>query len=121
MVLDELARRRSNGAESCDRDGRLAAAGTVDAALLAELLAAPALAAPPPRSFGQRAVRCRLLRRPAGAREPPGDERAWCDLFATVTELTVQAVAMAYRRFVLPVAGRVRGRGRAAAARAIAR
>ena len=30
MVLDELARRRSGGRESCDRDGRLAAAGAVD-------------------------------------------------------------------------------------------
>ena len=35
MILDELARRRSGGVESCDRDGRLAAAGRVDAALLA--------------------------------------------------------------------------------------
>ena len=101
MVLDELARRRSNGAESCDRDGRLAAAGTVDVALLRELLAAPALAAAPPRSFGSEqygAAFCDALL----ARRPPSDERAWCDLFATVTELTVQAVAMAYRRFVLP-------------------
>ena len=39
MVLDELARRRSGGAEGCDRDGALAAGGTVDAGLLAELLA----------------------------------------------------------------------------------
>ena len=53
MVLDELARRRSGGAESCDRDGRLAAAGRVDAALLADLLAEPALRRPPPRSFGR--------------------------------------------------------------------
>ena len=52
MVLDELARRRSAGRESCDRDGRLAAAGRVDAVLLAELLAEPALNAPPPRSLG---------------------------------------------------------------------
>ena len=44
MVLDELARRRSAGKESCDRDGRLAAAGLVDPALLTELLADPALA-----------------------------------------------------------------------------
>ena len=53
MVLDELARRRSAGRESCDRDGRLAAAGRVDPGLLAELLAEPALNAPPPRSLGR--------------------------------------------------------------------
>jgi anhydro-N-acetylmuramic acid kinase len=101
MVLDELARRRSAGAESCDRDGRLAAAGTVDAALLAELLAAPALAAPPPRSFGSEQYGggfCDALL----ARRPPRDAQAWCDLFATMTELTVQAVAQSYRRYVLP-------------------
>ncbi len=102
MVLDELARRRSGGAESCDRDGRLAAAGTVDAGLLAELLAAPELAAPPPRSLGQEqygATFCDALL----ARSPPRGEQDWRDLFATLTELTVRAVAEAYRRHVAPV------------------
>jgi anhydro-N-acetylmuramic acid kinase len=102
MVLDGLARRRSGGAESCDRDGRLAAAGTVDPALLAELLAEPALLASPPRSLGReqygREFSDALL-----ARRPPHFEHDWCDLFATLTELTVQAVAEAYRRYVAPV------------------
>jgi anhydro-N-acetylmuramic acid kinase len=102
MVLDELARRRSGEAESCDRDGRLAAAGTVDAVLLAELLAAPALAVPPPRSLGREHYGvefCEALL----ARRPPCREQDWRDLCATLTELTVQAVAEAYRRHVAPV------------------
>ena len=37
------------------------------------------------------------------ARRPPRREQDWCDLCATLTELTVQAVAEAYRRYVAPV------------------
>ena len=101
MVLDELARRRSGGAESCDRDGRLAAAGRVDAGLLAELLAAPALAAPPPRSLGSEQYGsefCDALL----ARRRPATDQDWRDLFATLAELTVRAVVEAYRRHVAP-------------------
>jgi len=101
MVLDELARRRSGGVESCDRDGALAAAGRVDAAVLADLLAEPALHRPPPRSFGHEQygttyVDALLVRR------PPSSDADWRDLFATASELAVRAVATAHRRFVAP-------------------
>ena len=104
MVLDELARRRSQGRESCDRDGRLAAAGHVDGALLAELLAEPALNAVPPPSlgseqYGSEFVSALLARWPADS-----DER-WQDLLATATQLTVDAIARAYRRHVAPEGG----------------
>ncbi len=101
MVLDELARRMSGGAESCDRDGGLAAAGRVDRRLLAELLAAPELRAPPPRSLGREqygAEFCDALL----AERPPTDRQGWCDLFATMSELTAQAVAQACREHVAP-------------------
>lgn len=101
MALDELARRHSGGAEACDRDGGLAAAGHVDASLLAELLADPVLLTPPPRSLGREQYGAAfvddLLRR-----HPPADERAWRSLFATLTELTAQAVARSYRQYVVP-------------------
>ena len=101
MVLDELARRRSAGRESCDRDGRLAAAGQVDRGLLAELLAEPALNAPPPRSLGSEQYGpdfvATLL-----SRWPAENAGRWHDLFATLTELTVEAVARAYRQHVAP-------------------
>ena len=102
MILDQLARRRTAGREGCDRDGRWAAAGEVDGALLADLLGDPALHAPPPRSFGQEqygATFCDALLR----RVTPADDRAWCDLFATISELTAQAVASAYRDHVAPL------------------
>ena len=41
MVLDELAARFTGGAERFDRDGRFAAAGRIDQALLDDLLADP--------------------------------------------------------------------------------
>jgi anhydro-N-acetylmuramic acid kinase len=101
MVLDELARRKSGGRESCDREGRLAAAGRVDSALLEELLTAECLHAPPPRSLGREQYGAEfcdaLLRRIA-----PTREQDWCDLFATVSELTVRAVAIACIEYVAP-------------------
>ncbi|MGD9507991.1 MAG: anhydro-N-acetylmuramic acid kinase [Geminicoccaceae bacterium] len=102
MVLDELVRRMSGGRESCDRDGRLAAAGRVDETLLAELLAAPLLQAPPPRSLGREqygAEFCDGLL----ARVAPADAQGWCDLLATVSELTAHAVAQAVRQHVAPM------------------
>ncbi|MCB9928829.1 MAG: anhydro-N-acetylmuramic acid kinase [Alphaproteobacteria bacterium] len=59
MLLDEWALRHTG--EPLDRDGRLAAAGTVDAGVLAEMLAAPYFARTPPKSldrldFGLEAV-----------------------------------------------------------------
>jgi anhydro-N-acetylmuramic acid kinase len=99
MVLDELARRWTQGREQADIDGRTASRGEVDEDLLRELLRHPFFAAPLPRTAGReqfgRHYVDRLLERAA----PPGD-RPWHDLFATVTELTVAAVADAAARFV---------------------
>ncbi|HKE01216.1 MAG TPA: anhydro-N-acetylmuramic acid kinase [Planctomycetota bacterium] len=50
--LDRLARLATGGALSFDEDGALAAAGRVDAELLARLLAHPYLARKPPKSTG---------------------------------------------------------------------
>lgn len=101
MVLDGLARRFTAGALACDRDGRFAAAGAVDAALLAELLADPVLAAPPPRSLGREQYGEAFVDRLLAAR-PPRDARGWHDLLATATELAARAVADAYRAHVAP-------------------
>ena len=93
MVLDELARAGIAAArESCDRDGRLAAAGRVDAVAAGRAAGRSGPAAPPPRSLGREQYGAEfcdaLLAQPA-----PATEQDWCDLFATLTELTVQAVA----------------------------
>jgi anhydro-N-acetylmuramic acid kinase len=100
MVLDELARRKSGGIASCDRDGSLAAAGRVDAMLLAELLAEPALNEPPPRSLGSEQYGADFVSALLARSRPDADR--WHDLFATLTELTVQAVVRAYWLHVAP-------------------
>ncbi|MFP3472058.1 anhydro-N-acetylmuramic acid kinase, partial [Micrococcus sp. SIMBA_144] len=52
-LIDILARRITDGRQNYDRDGALAAAGTVDAALLTELLTEPFYACPAPKSTGK--------------------------------------------------------------------
>jgi anhydro-N-acetylmuramic acid kinase len=99
MVLDELARRFTNGGQSCDRGGRLAAAGSPDPLLLECLLAEPVLTAPPPRSLGQEQFGPAFVDRLLEER-PPHSDRDWHDLFATVTELTAQAIARSYQAHV---------------------
>jgi anhydro-N-acetylmuramic acid kinase len=101
MVIDALARLATGGRLAMDVDGALAAAGEVQPALLEVLLGHRFFALPPPRSAGREQFG------PAWAQElaracAPADRRGWCDLIATVTELTVAAIEMAYRRHVAP-------------------
>ena len=55
MPLDAVARAASGGAEAFDATGAAPRAGTIDAALLAELHRHPYLAQPPPKSTGREA------------------------------------------------------------------
>ena len=97
MCLDLAVQAASGGLERYDRDGARAARGAVDATLLHELLADPYFAAPPPKSTGRerfgRALVDPLLARFAGRLD---------DLVATLTAFTVESVALALERFVLP-------------------
>ncbi|MEM6285890.1 MAG: anhydro-N-acetylmuramic acid kinase [Bacteroidota bacterium] len=100
MVVDALAQRLTG--RRYDEGGALAAEGTPDEALVADLLAAPYLAAPPPKStgredFGAPFVEAFVARGP----EAPAD------LVATATALTARSVAEAVRRFVEPAPDRV--------------
>ncbi|HEY8211312.1 MAG TPA: anhydro-N-acetylmuramic acid kinase [Myxococcaceae bacterium] len=97
MVLDAIARRISGGALRCDVDGRLARQGRVIPELLAELLRHPFLDARPPKSAGREAFGDVFVE-PLWARFR---ERPY-DLTATAAELTVEATARAYERWVLP-------------------
>ncbi|MEV0396320.1 anhydro-N-acetylmuramic acid kinase [Polymorphospora rubra] len=73
-----------------DRDGRFAAAGTVDPDLLALLLAEPYLRRPPPKSTGKELFHAGYLddRLAAHGRAVRPD-----DVIATLTELTARTVA----------------------------
>lgn len=92
--LDRLARRLSGGALACDRDGQLARAGRVDAALLAELLESdPFLSRRPPKSTGFEMYGDAFVDR-AIARHGGCD----ADLMATLTEFVARSVAGGIRQ-----------------------
>lgn len=95
MPLDLVVHAWTGGSETFDRDGTRAAAGRVDAALVAELLRHPFLAVPPPKSTGREAFGDvfvqPLLRRYAG-RE--------ADLLASLTRFVAESVAAGVRRWV---------------------
>jgi anhydro-N-acetylmuramic acid kinase len=92
MPLDAVARAASGGEEACDIDGRRAARGHVDAAVLAELHRHPYLAQPPPKSTG-REVFGKPFVYPLLARF----EHRTDDLLATLTRFVAEAIARSYR------------------------
>jgi len=92
MALDAVARAASGGREAYDADGRRAARGTVDRALLAELHQHPYLALPPPKSTG-RELFGRDFVNPLLARYQNRKD----DLLATLTRFTAEAIARSYR------------------------
>ena len=95
MPLDLVVAAWMGEAEGFDRDGARAARGRVDARLLAELMAHPFLALPPPKSTGREAFG-RSFVEPLLARSV-GRE---ADLLATLTRFVAEAVADGLRRFV---------------------
>lgn len=92
VALIDATARMADRSLSYDRDGRIAARGKVDEAVLSDLLADPFFAAPPPKSTG---------------RERFGDEYAAAlyrrlpgtDAVATAVELTARTVAAAIGRW----------------------
>lgn len=87
-LLDGWAGRHGRG--SYDADGAFAAAGTVDATLLDELLQEPFLAAAPPKSTGREHFNLAWLDARLGARH-----RDPADVQATLAEFTAATVAAA--------------------------
>jgi len=92
MALDAVARAASAGAEAFDSDGRRAARGRIDGALLDELERHPYLTMKPPKSTGRelfgKAFVYPLLARFEGRLD---------DLLATLTRFSAVAIARSYR------------------------
>src|SRR5690606_15087066 len=101
-LMDAAVELATGGGLRYDRDGQLAARGTVDEELLQELLRHPFFAQEPPRSTGREAFGRPFVQRLVEAVRPEGDQD-WLDLIATLTELTARTIADAYRRWVLPL------------------
>ena len=95
-LIDLAVSRATHGRQHYDAEGRWAARGRVDDALLRRLLAHPFLAQAPPKTTGREVFGEAFL------------ESIWPqnmaaeDLIATLTAFTAQSIAQAYRRF-LPV------------------
>lgn len=99
--IDAAAALCTGGAERCDRDGRLAASAAPDAELLEALLTDPFFEQPPPKSTGRErfgAERVRALWE-AGWGAPERQAR----LVSTLTQLTADSIARAYRNWLGPV------------------
>jgi anhydro-N-acetylmuramic acid kinase len=92
-LIDVAVRQLTGGEQAFDRDGTLGAAGTVDEAALADLLAEPYYALPIPKSTGKELFHDEYLAA-FRARWPALDG---ADLVATLTALTARTVADAAR------------------------
>jgi anhydro-N-acetylmuramic acid kinase len=101
MVIDALAQRLFN--KPYDRNGRLAAAGTPNEAILTALLRDPYYRRPPPKSAGREQYGAAFVERVLAL---AGRHRlASHDILATATALTSRSIALAYRQFVAPRIG----------------
>lgn len=100
-LIDAAVHLASGGRIDYDEDGKLAARGKVDEALVLELLRHPFFAQEPPRSTGREAFGVPFVQRLIEAVQPEGDGD-WLDLVATLTELTARSIADAYERWILP-------------------
>ncbi len=92
-LIDAAVHALTGGRLDHDRDGALAARGTVDAALLRRLLDEPYYAKPPPKTTGKELFHWPYLQSALAGSErlPPQD------VVATVTRLTARTVADAVR------------------------
>jgi len=103
MVLDAVVAALTAGRLSLDRDGRLAAAGSVCDKLLAQMLAHPFLRRRPPKTTGREEFGEMFVRPVLASARKLGLSAA--DTVATVTAFTAASIAGAYRTFVFPRLG----------------
>jgi anhydro-N-acetylmuramic acid kinase len=95
MMIDRLAWHATGGRQNYDRDGRLAAKGTVNPAALRWLGRHLFFCKQPPRTTGREDFGHRLTDRFRGKWHMPAE-----DLVATATALTATSIARAYRRYL---------------------
>ncbi|WP_026820594.1 anhydro-N-acetylmuramic acid kinase [Arthrobacter castelli] len=90
-LIDAVTNARTGGRLGYDRDGALAAAGTVDEALLERLMAHPYLEQEPPKSTGRETFTLDFVEEAIRAEGYQGLELA--DVVATLTEFTAATLA----------------------------
>lgn len=98
MLIDDAVRRASGDALTFDKDGELASQGQVDRILLEELLNDPYFSAPPPKTTGREHFGSQLGAEIWKRAAALGLSEA--DIIATLTALTAESIARAYRDFL---------------------
>jgi anhydro-N-acetylmuramic acid kinase len=94
MVTDQLVSRITQGGQTYDRDGAIAASGVVDAKLLAKLLRDKYFRAKPPKTAGREQYGAEFVSKLLDT------ELSSEDLIATATALTAESIALGVRNFV---------------------
>jgi len=105
MLIDFAVSQATAGRQTFDRDGALAARGRLDERLLAELMAHPYLALPPPKTAGREQFGMTFGAKvwaQAGAQGLCAE-----DVVTTLTAFTAASIADAYRRFLPQVPSEV--------------
>jgi anhydro-N-acetylmuramic acid kinase len=98
MIIDELAYMMTNGRQTFDCDGELAASGNVREELLEQWMSDAYFAKQPPKTTGRELFGAQFARR-IRAQSPDVPME---DLIATATALTAESIARAYRDFIAP-------------------
>jgi anhydro-N-acetylmuramic acid kinase len=96
LVIDQLVTRITQGRQTYDRDGAVAAVGDIDPKLLAKLLRDKYFRAKPPKTAGREQYGSEFVSKLLDT------ELSSEDLIATATALTAESIAAAVRNFVLP-------------------
>src|SRR5437764_13414039 len=96
MVIDQLVSRITQGRQTFDRDGMIAASGAIEPKLLAKLLRDKYFRAKPPKTAGREQYGAEFVSKLLDT------ESSSEDMIATATALTAESIALGVRNFVLP-------------------
>lgn len=95
IVIDQLVSRITQGAQTYDRDGAIAATGVIDPKLLAKLLRDKYFRQKPPKTAGREQYGTEYVSKLLDT------ELSSEDLIATATALTAESIALSIRNFVM--------------------
>jgi len=100
MIIDELVRRMTRGAQHYDEDGTIARSGKVCVPLLEALLEDAFLAMVPPKSTGREVYGASYVDRLESMGKKQG--LSYEDMIATATAFTAETIVRAYRDYIMP-------------------
>jgi len=109
MLIDHAVRRTTGGQWDYDHDGRLASQGSVDRALLEELMSHAYLRRQPPKTTGREQFGSQFADHVWQRTKAQG--MADGDIVATLTAFTARSIAHSYRCFLPPVEEVILGGG----------